>query len=73
MSKKPKRSDFQAPEQQRRTPTPAAVAPAVAPPVARPPKRQAWWPLVAAFALTGAFVLLMIVLNLDSPPIPTAP
>lgn len=70
MSKKRKRADFQAPEQQqRRTAAPTAVAP----PTARPPRRQAWWPLVAAFAFTGALVLLMLVLNLDSPPIPTSP
>ena len=33
----------------------------------------AWWPLAAAAGLTFVLVLLVVLANLDSPPIPSAP
>ena len=49
---------------------PAATAPE------RPRRRAggaAWWPLAAAAGLTFVLVLLAVLANLDSPPLPTAP
>lgn len=49
---------------------PAATAPE------RPRRRDgggAWWPLGAAAGLTFVLVLLIVLGNLDSPPIPSAP
>lgn len=52
------------------------LVPSAATPPERAPRRGgrgAWWPLAAAAGLTFVLVLLVVLANLDSPAIPSAP
>jgi len=74
MSKKPKRRDYQAPQTKRTDAAAGAAAPGTAAPTpTRRPSEGAWWPFLTAFFLVLVTAVVMLLLNLDSPPVPRSP
>lgn len=71
MSKRKKRPDYQRPAGRRPVPASEEASP---PPVGRSGRGLAdWWPLMAAAGLTVVLVLVILIVNLDSPPTPARP
>ena len=74
VSSKPKRKSYRRPDAAgaRRDVT-SAPAQRYVPQPRRRGGAGAWWPLAAAAGLTFVLVLLVLLANLDSPSIPSAP
>ena len=73
MSSKDKRADFRRPDIAGARGTKASLPGPAVPAQPRRKSGGAWWPLAAAAGLTFVLVVLVVLANLDSPPIPSAP